>query len=98
MMDGSIKIDKIRLNLPFVTFIAIIGFIITITTIFITFRDDYEHRVSILEKQVDANTVAIEEQETKNIEMQIVLTEVKRDTSWMRGMLEKVYGFDSPEE
>lgn len=96
-MSKGIQIEKIRFNLPFATFIAIAGFIVTTTAVFVTFREDYEHRMKTVEARVEKNSEDIAAQARKNIDLEITLAKVERDTSWMRAMMEKIYGFENSE-
>lgn len=85
------KVDKIRLNLPFLTFLAIVGFIISSTAVFVTVRNNFENRITNLERQVDKNTSEIEDVRNIQIDTKITLTELMTDVKWMRAMMEDMY-------
>lgn len=81
--------ENIRVNLPFVTFFTLIGFIISVVVYGVNWKNDVEHRLENVEIVAQSNQDEIETVKSIQIDLKVALVEVMTDVKWLRADRER---------
>lgn len=90
----TIDLSKLKLTLPAVMVVTVLISTASSAVIATKFAD----RLTNAEKQITLNSEDIRVLKENNTEVMIAVTEVKRDTSWMRAMFTKVFDLENVAE